>query len=97
MSTKPQTFAEFAAARGMTPQQFDEAMEPIPGWPGEFDHDGHGRVTWFSAPLEAREDILLEMLERNMYIPGLDRPPAGILREPNRKLLYIQEPNGWRQ
>jgi hypothetical protein len=91
------TLADVAADRGVTPEQFIESLEPLPGWPATFNPNGHGRVTWLVAPNDAREDILPLVLKRTMTVPGLDRPAAGLLRESTRKILYIQEPDGWRQ
>lgn len=91
------TLADVASERGVTPQEFIESLEPLPGWPATFNPNGHGRVTWLVAPNDAREDILPLVLKRTMTVPGLDRPAAGLLRESTRKILYIQEPDGWRQ
>jgi hypothetical protein len=90
------TLSEIAKSRGITPEEFIGLLEPIDGWPHDFDPLGHGRVACVSGPLHAREDVLTDVLRRCMSAGGLDDAPAGILREGNRKTLYVQEPNSWR-
>jgi hypothetical protein len=89
------TLAEVAAARGLTPQQFIDLLDVVPGWPNAFEADGLGELSELQGPPHAKESVLVGALSR-AFGAGLGRPPVGILRESNRKTLYIQQPNSWR-